>query len=82
MMSRTIGVGRIKSNLTGHPDTAQGLNNLALPHESRGEYAKAEPLYRRSLEVNEKTLGPEHPSTIIIRKNYALCLEALNSPKN
>jgi hypothetical protein len=26
-----------------------------------GNYAAAEPLYKRSLEISEKALGPEHP---------------------
>ena len=26
-----------------------------------GRYAEAEPLYRRSLEIREKQLGPDHP---------------------
>ena len=29
--------------------------------ESQGRYAEAEPLYKRSLAIVEKALGPDHP---------------------
>ena len=44
-----------------HPYVAISLNNLALLYSNEGEYAKAEPLYNRSLAIWEKTLGPDHP---------------------
>ena len=44
-----------------HPDTAASLNNLAALYYAMGDYAKAEPLYRRALAIYEKALGPEHP---------------------
>jgi tetratricopeptide (TPR) repeat protein len=36
-----------------------------------GDYAKAEPLYRRALEVREKALGAEHPGTAMSLNNLA-----------
>jgi tetratricopeptide (TPR) repeat protein len=30
--------------------------------ESQGRYADAEPLYKRTLAIEEKSLGPEHPA--------------------
>ena len=36
-----------------------------------GDYAGAEPLYLRSLEINEKVLGPTHPETAISLYNLA-----------
>ncbi len=30
-------------------------------YKTQGQYAKAEPLYRRALAILEKALGPEHP---------------------
>lgn len=45
-----------------HPDTASGLNNLAVLYRNQGgAYAKAEPLYLRALAIREKALGPDHP---------------------
>jgi tetratricopeptide (TPR) repeat protein len=41
---------------------ATSLNNLALLYSAQGKHAEAEPLYRRSLAIWEKTLGPEHTS--------------------
>ena len=52
-----------------HPDVAQSLNNLAGLYKTQGWYAKAEPLYQRSLAIVEKALVPEvggvspHPLT-------------------
>ena len=40
---------------------AQSLNSLAVLYYSLGDYARAEPLYKRSLAIYEKALGPEHP---------------------
>ena len=43
------------------PRLATTLNNLAELQRAQGRYAKAEPLYKRSLGILEKALGPEHP---------------------
>ena len=40
-----------------HPNVALGLSNLAELYEAQKEYAKAEPLYKRSLEILEKRLA-------------------------
>ena len=36
-----------------------------------GDYARAEPLYRRALKICEKALGPDHPNTATILNNLA-----------
>lgn len=46
---------------TEKPQVAVALGGLASLYESRGDYARAEPLYRRALAIREKALGPEHP---------------------
>src|SRR5438876_22031 len=46
-----------------HPETAQGLNNLADLYREQGKYEQAEPLYERALAIREEVLGPEHPET-------------------
>ena len=38
------------------------LNNQAETYKEEGRYADAEPLYMRVLAINEKALGPDHPS--------------------
>lgn len=37
----------------------------------QGKYAEAEPLYRRALAIQEKTLGPEHPKVAASLNNLA-----------
>jgi hypothetical protein len=51
------------------PDVATSLNNLALLYRSQGKHAEAAPLFRRSLAIMEKALGPDHPTTKIVRSN-------------
>jgi tetratricopeptide (TPR) repeat protein len=57
-----------------HPHVATSLNNLALLLQDQGNYAAAEPLYRRAIAILEKTLGPEHPNTKTARKNLEILL--------
>ena len=38
---------------------------------AQGAYAKAEPLYKRALAINEKVLGPDHPNTATSLNNLA-----------
>ena len=42
----------------------------------------AEPLYRRALECRERTLGAEHPDTLVSVNNLAGCLEAMGLLKD
>ena len=53
------------------PTSRQSLSNLASLHARQGRYADAEPLYRRSLAINEKALGPDHPGVAISLNNLA-----------
>jgi tetratricopeptide (TPR) repeat protein len=55
-----------------HPDVAKSLNSLAFLHRTQGDYAKAEPLYKRSLAILEKALGPDHPDVAMSLNNLAL----------
>ena len=49
-----------------------GLNNLAGLYRNQGRYADAEPLYKRSLAIDEKALGPDHPAVATGLNNLAL----------
>ncbi len=40
--------------------------------KSQGKSTEAEPLYRRAMEICEKSLGADHPNTQTVRENYAL----------
>src|SRR5436305_2082249 len=46
-----------------HQFTATSLNNLAMLYDSQAKYDEAEPLYQRALAIDEKVLGPDHPTT-------------------
>jgi tetratricopeptide (TPR) repeat protein len=50
------------------------LNNLALLYTTQGEYAEAEPLHRRALAIQEKTLGPEHAKVADVLEGLAALL--------
>src|SRR5207253_7335069 len=40
------------------------MNNLADLYRTQGQYAKAEPLLVKALEVRRRVLGEEHPDTL------------------
>ncbi|CAN0560911.1 unnamed protein product, partial [Laminaria digitata] len=42
---------------------------------AQGNYAEAGPLYKRTLAIYEKALGPEHPSVATSLNNLAVLLE-------
>jgi nephrocystin-3 len=58
-----------------HPSTGASLNNLARLLQAQGDYAGAEPLYRRALAIAEKAEGPDHPSTGTTLNNLARLLQ-------
>ncbi|HZL70244.1 MAG TPA: tetratricopeptide repeat protein [Candidatus Limnocylindrales bacterium] len=47
------------------------LNNTALSLDFAGDYAAAEPLFRRALAIDDKALGPEHPDVARDLSNLA-----------
>jgi tetratricopeptide (TPR) repeat protein len=50
---------RIHQKVLGleHPDTENGLDNLAGLYRDIGEYAKAEPLFQEASRIDQKVLG-------------------------
>jgi tetratricopeptide (TPR) repeat protein len=54
------------------------MNRFALWLSNRAEYSEAEPLYRRALAIDEKSLGPEHPEVARDLNNLAELLSATN----
>ena len=58
-----------------HPETGTSLNNLAGLLQDQGDYAGAEPLFRRALAIAEKAQGPDHPETGTSLNNLALLLQ-------
>jgi tetratricopeptide (TPR) repeat protein len=57
------------------------LNQLALFFHTRGQYARAEPLMRRLLAVDEANLGTNHPTVAADLSNLARLLQATNRQK-
>jgi hypothetical protein len=43
-----------------HPSTLNAMNILAILYRNQGNYAYAEPLFTRVLEVRRRVLGEEH----------------------
>ena len=54
-----------------HP-VAKSLSNLAVVYDTKGDYARAEPLYQRALAILEKALGPDHPDVAKPLNNLAM----------
>lgn len=50
-------------------DRSHSLNNLATFYYFQGRYSEAELLYLQALEISDRTLGSNHPQTILIREN-------------
>ncbi|HEV2865299.1 MAG TPA: tetratricopeptide repeat protein, partial [Allosphingosinicella sp.] len=49
--------------------SAQAIENQAVSLFNAGRYAEAEPLFLRVLASRERTLGPEHPDTLVAVRN-------------
>jgi tetratricopeptide (TPR) repeat protein len=60
-----------------HSDMAYPLNELANLYRDQGKYAEAEPLYQRALYIWEQALGPNHPYTQTVVRNYAMLLRKM-----
>jgi hypothetical protein len=56
-------------------DLPDSLNKLAHMHQIFGKHDVA--LFRHALEINEKSLGPVHPSTVTARNNRAALYKTL-----
>lgn len=52
------------------------LNQAGGFHYERGRFAEAEPLFAHALEIKEKLLGPDHPSTATSLNNLAELYES------
>ena len=59
---------------------ARAANALARNLNAQGRYAKAEPLFRKGLEINERVLGPDHPDTATSYNNVAANLYGQSKP--
>jgi CHAT domain-containing protein/tetratricopeptide (TPR) repeat protein len=55
-----------------HTEFASRLNNLALYYQSKENYAAAEPLFKKAVEVYRLTLGEQHPFFATSLNNLAV----------
>ncbi len=53
----------------GQPNVATALNNLAELLKATNRLDEAEGMYKRAVEIFEKSLGAEHPDTVTVREN-------------
>lgn len=57
---------------SNNPRIATSLHSLAVVYQYEGKYDQALKLYRRALEINERTLGKEHPQVAGILNDLAM----------
>jgi tetratricopeptide (TPR) repeat protein len=61
------------------PDaTGRLCNEMGLYRKLRAQFSQAEPLYHRALEIDEQSLGPQHPTVATDLNNLAQLLQATN----
>ncbi len=77
LFREAVDLGKQNSNLDPVVE-ANNLNNLARFYRENGNYADAEPLYKLSLTMREKALGPNSPQVGASLRNYAILLRKLN----
>ena len=51
--------------------------SLALHYQEQGKYTEAEPLFKRALAICERALGPDHPHTQTVRRDYDWLLQEM-----
>jgi len=64
-----------------HLHVAWSLNGLADLYLKQGQYAQAEPLYKRSLAIREKAFGPDHPDVAQSLESLAKLYRATDRAK-
>ena len=63
-------LGQLK--VVNSPELAASLARIANLYFDQGRYSEAEPLYLRSLHINQQQLGADHPDTATSLSNLAL----------
>ncbi|MCG2727954.1 MAG: tetratricopeptide repeat protein [Candidatus Methanoperedenaceae archaeon] len=59
-------------------EAARLLNQAGSYQFERAFYSEAEPMYRRALEIREKSLGESHPNVATVLENLAAILRKTN----
>ncbi len=81
LIERLLALNR-KSLGPDHANVAALLNNLAEVHRKLGSYEKAVSYYNQALNIWQKTLGPEDPLVIHIRKIHDDTLKKAGMKRN
>jgi tetratricopeptide (TPR) repeat protein len=63
-----------------HPVYSTALNNAAFLLVRQERWADAVPLYRQSIAISVRTLGPDHPRVQTLRSNLAVALHFSGAP--
>jgi tetratricopeptide (TPR) repeat protein len=75
--TRNVPDDRVLADRESRADRSDGtiegieLNDLARQYAGRGRFADAEPLYKRSLVLLDRLVGPEHPDVALTLSNLA-----------
>ena len=48
------------------------MNNLAMLYKHQGRYGEVEPLLVKTLEIQRRVLGQEHPNALAVMNNLAM----------
>ena len=67
-----------QENNVNPTDTSFLLNHVGILYLNLAKYAQAEPLLLRALQINEATMGPNHPEVATILHNLAALLKSTN----
>lgn len=71
---KTVRTGNFKEPVHGRV----GVKTLNIEGDGQAKQTEAERLYKKSLSIREKVLGPEHPDVAQSLENYALLLRRTN----
>jgi eukaryotic-like serine/threonine-protein kinase len=63
-----------------HPDNVTALANQGLICRLRGKLAEAIPFHQKAAQEAKRILGPTHPTTVAVEREYAELLGKLNKP--
>lgn len=74
ILTHVLAARRKLSGNTNNSDVADTLQALASVREARGRFAEAEQLAREALEMQERSLGPEHFATAYQHTSLAILL--------
>jgi serine/threonine protein kinase/Tfp pilus assembly protein PilF len=70
VLSEKVLEGRARLLGEEHQATITSMNNLAAVYVAQGNFARAEELRKKDVDISVRTLGEDHPDTITSLSNY------------